>query len=471
MCLSRFVSAFALTILFFSASLASAKEIETNLIVSDHNHSEYYLLNSPPPHPFGKTPEDSLRCRDNISLYSEHYGHRNFAMAYIHWRDVFLNCPGAQQNTFIRGAVLVRMKYNEETDPARRDAWVDTLMMVYDKRIKYWGHVHSSREGLVTGLKAVELFQYRPNNIQEVNQLSTRAMELEKENTQSAVLLVHMQTLVRLHDAGLRNTDDILVTYDQVMGIIDYNLDHNPNDRNLYESAKDRIDNMFEPFATCENIVSLFEPRFQNNPEDTLLLRRLTSMLNNSGCTEEKLFYKATRNLHKLDPGAESAFLMGRLENNAKNYEEAIRYFEEAVTLYKEDRDKFRALMLMADITFRNLRQFNRARSYALRASDLDPENGRPYILIGEMYAASASECGDNELTKNVAYWAAVDKFIQARNVDPEPVVQERATQLIDTYRQYFPNVEITFMYGLSDGDIYRVECWINETTRVRSRR
>ncbi len=458
----------------------------TGKTIENNNHQENLLQTTeitnlpenqfqdkktPPPFPFGKTPEDSLKCRNNISLYSEHYGHRNFTMAYEPWREVFLNCPGARQNTFFRGIVLVRMKYNEETDPVKREAWIDTIMMVYDKRIKYWGHTETSREGLVTGRKAVELSRLRPGNVKEINQLTSHAIELEKEQTQADVLLVHMQSLIRLADAGLKDTEDILVAYDEIMNIIDYNLEHNPGDKRYYDPAKDQINIMFEPFASCKNIVRLFTPRFNKNPEDPELLERITNMLSKSDCTEEALFYNATKNLHRLNPDATSAFLMGRLENNSGNYDKAIDYFQEAVNLYEEDSDKFRAYLLMADISFRNLRLFSDARSFALKASELDPENGRPYILIGEMYAATASECGDDELTSKVAYWAAVDKFNQARNVDSELAVQERADQLIDTYRHYFPDVETTFMYGLNEGDVYRVECWINETTRVRSRK
>jgi tetratricopeptide (TPR) repeat protein len=465
---------------FFPSWFSTGKTFESNNIEERTAHitgktnlPETQIENkkSPPPFPFGKTPEDSLKCRDNISLYSEHYGHRNFSMAYEPWREVFLNCPGAQQNTFLRGIVLVRMKYNEETDPVKREAWIDTIMMVYDKRIEYWGHTQTSREGLVTGRKAVELSQLRPENVVEINQLTSRAIELEKEKTQADVLLVHMQSLIRLADAGLKGTEDILVAYDEIMNIIDYNLEHNPGDKRYYDPAKDQINIMFEPFASCENIVRLFTPRFNKNPEDRELLERITNMLSKSDCTEEALFYNATKNLHKLSPDATSAFLMGRLENNSGNYEKAIDYFQEAVNLFEEDSDKFRAYLLMADISFRNLRLFSNARSFALKASELDPENGRPYLLIGEMYAATANECGDDELTSKVAYWAAVDKFTQALNVDKDPAVQERAEQLISTYRQYFPDVETTFMYGLNEGEVYRIECWINEITKVRSRK
>jgi tetratricopeptide (TPR) repeat protein len=467
----KIVSVFALIVLFVSTT--SAFEKASNVL--DLGHMGYFEIGEMnemiaghtmqrPPR-FGETPEDSIACVRNLSLYQEYYNQRNFNLAFEPWREAFFLCPQSSQNIFIRGVVLVKMKYNEETDPIKRDAWVDTLMLVHDKRIEHFG-----REGFVLGRKAVDLYQLRPNNIQEIYNMTSRSIEIEGNSSQADVLLINMQTLVRLADAGLKDVGEVLLTYDKIMDIIDFNLGNNPDDRRLFEPAKGQIDNMFEPFATCDNIITLFKPRFDANPEDIELLERITSMLSNSNCTEEALFYRATRNLHRLRPNAESAFLMGRLENNSQRYNEAVEYFEQAVRLYESDSDKFRALMLLADITYRNLRQFSQARSYALQASALDPENGRPYILIGEMYAASASACGETDLTKTVAYWAAVDKFIQARNVDQDAAIRERATNLINTYSQYFPDREILFFHGLDEGTTYRVQCWINETTRVRPR-
>jgi tetratricopeptide (TPR) repeat protein len=185
------------------------------------------------------------------------------------------------------------------------------------------------------------------------------------------------------------------------------------------------------------------------------------------------LFFTATRNLHRLKPTAQSAFMMGRMESSNENYREALRYYEQAIELYQTEPERFTALLLAADITYRQLRQFQQARTYVLRAAQADPRNPRPFLLLGEIYAASAPQCGDNDLTKSVAYWAAVDKFAQARDIaaaENDQQILERANQAISTYRQYFPSREIIFFYGLSEGDTYRVECWINETTRVRSR-
>lgn len=472
-------SAFVLIALLFSTA-GFAMEKKKHAL--DLGSMEYFSLHSndaaeassflqPPSRRYGATDQDSLQCLRDLSLYTEFWNNRNFSLAYDYWREVFNNCPCAQQNTFIRGVQLVKMKYNEETDPLLRERWVDTLMLVYDTRIQCWGHTQASREGLVLGRKAADLYSLRPNNIMEIYEITKRSIELEQKASQADVLIIHMQSLIRLVEAGLRNVEDILLTYDLIMDIIDWNIENNQQDgERFFVPAKPQIDMMFEPYATCDNIIALFKPRFDANPENIELLERITSMLNKSGCTAEKLFFDATKNLHRLRPTAQSAFLMGRLENQSQNFREAVRYFEQAVSLYERDSDKITALMLLADITFRQLRQFPQARTYALEASRIDPSNGRPYILIGEMYAASSSMCGDNDLTRSAVYWAAVDKFVQARNVDSDPVVQERANQLINTFSQHYPSRETTFFHGLNDGDTFRVECWINETTRVRSR-
>lgn len=445
----------------FSEDLAIAQTEDNSSMSEESNQNQIPR--------YGATPEDSIQCIRNLSLYQEYYNQGNRQLAWGPWREVFLNCPQASQNTFIRGALLVKMKYSEETDPIRREAWVDTLMMVYDQRIEYFSNQAQSREGLVLGRKAVDLYTLRPNNILDIYEMTSKSIELEGDASQADVLLLNMQALTKMVEAGLKEAGEILNAYEKIMKIIDFNLANNPADKRFFEPAKSNVDIMFEPYATCENIITLFGPQYEKNPENIELLGKITSMLNKAGCNDSELFFKATLSLHRLQPTAQSAFLMGRMENSAENFTSALTYFEQAASLYEDDSDKFTALLIMADIS-RQLRQYTQARSYALQAAALDSENGRPYILIGEMYAASASQCGDNDLTKLVAYWAAVDKFIQARNADADPVVQERATQLINTYGQYYPNKELTFFHGLSEGDSYRVECWINETTRVRSR-
>lgn len=415
--------------------------------------------------------EDSVLCVRNWSLYAEYHRQRNFEMAWEPWRYMLESCPLATRNIYLHGAGMVRHFYNNETDPERREAWVDTLMMIYDQRIEYFGE-----EGYVLGRKAADLYQLRPHAVQELYDLTERSIELQGMGTEAPVLLINFQSTIRLVEAGLMEMDAIIECFDRATDIIDYNLEHNPQDERFFIPAKNNIRALFEPYATCESLAQVFGPRFEENPDDLELLLRITEMLDNAGCTDGELFYLTTERLHQIQPDAESAFLMGRLENSRENYPAALNYFQEAADLYEEEdavanQDRiFRAYWLMAEISYRQLRRMPQARTYARQAHEVDPSDGRPLILIGEMYAASAAECGDDEFTRKAAYWPAVDKFLEAARIAEEPAVKERAQQLADTYRQYFPNNEDIFFHGYNEGESFRVECWINRTTTIRAR-
>jgi tetratricopeptide (TPR) repeat protein len=415
--------------------------------------------------------EDSIECLRNLSLYTEYYRQRNFKMAYEPWRWAFLNCPASTMNIYIHGAALLKQMYQMETDPIKSDALVDTLMMVYDRRLEYFGHDPRSREGLVLGHKVVDLFQLRPNAAQEHYDISERSIQLEAENSQAAVLVINLQSTIRLAEAGLMDQTEIVEKYDRAMDIIEHNMRHNPADSTFFITARNNVELMFEPYASCNNLVRVFKPRFERNPDDIELLERITSMLNRAGCTEDELFYEATNRLHNIQPTGQSAFLMGRMEQTRQNFNRALDFFQQSVDLTEDPQDQFTAYLLMSSIAYQQQRRFPQARAYALRAAEIRPEDGRPHILIAEMYAASARECGDNDLTQRTAFWVAVDRLMHARSVDSDPTVRERANQLINNYIQHFPNVETIFFHGLSEGDRYRVECWINETTTVRGRK
>ena len=48
---------------------------------------------------------------------------------------------------------------------------------------------------------------------------------------------------------------------------------------------------------------------------------------------------------------------------------------------------------------------------------ELNDNWGRPLILIGEIYAAASKDCGANTFEQSMVFSAAIDKFIQAKNM------------------------------------------------------
>jgi len=93
---------------------------------------------------------------------------------------------------------------------------------------------------------------------------------------------------------------------------------------------------------------------------------------------------------------------------------------------------------------------------------------GKPYILIGQLYAQSAKDCGDDAYFQSLVFIAAVDKFVQARAVDSD--CADEANKLIASYSGMYPNKEDMFFHGDSEGKSYTIGCWIGETVKIKVR-
>jgi tetratricopeptide (TPR) repeat protein len=147
-----------------------------------------------------------------------------------------------------------------------------------------------------------------------------------------------------------------------------------------------------------------------------------------------------------------------------EDFDVAYTYFKQAIELEEDDDRKAEYYHSLGIITNKQ-KKFSESRQHALDAANLKPGWGEPYILIGNLYANSLNTCSDIKLPKAV-FWVAVDMFVKAKQVDPS--IADKANELINTYSGYFPNKEEAFFHNIIEGSTFKVECWINENTKVR---
>jgi tetratricopeptide (TPR) repeat protein len=419
---------------------------------------------------------DSVNCVMNNSLYYEFYKqwkasnfeNSSWKDAITPWRWVFLNCPQSTINVFLHGEGLMEAMVTNETDKTLKEKYIDTLMIVYDNRIKYYG-----KEGFVLGKKGVDLYKYRPESFEEVYQILGKSISLEGNASGGPSLIYYFRAGEKMVKAQKAEKTILVDIYDQVSGIIDFNLKdcQAKNDtKNIanWENVKTNIELSFEPYATCEDLIAIYTIKFNNTPQDVDLLKKITKILDKKNCTDSELFFKATENLHNLEPTANSAELMGKMYIKREDYGKAATYLLQAIGLHEDENERADAHFLLANVYFQ-LKQFANARAQCYEVLKVRSNDGKAYILIGDLYASSAKDCGDNDLTNKVAYWVAVDKYAKAKSVDTDPNVQELALTKINTFSQYFPATQTIFFYDLNKGDSYTVGCWINETTTVRT--
>ena len=415
---------------------------------------------------------DSTTCVRNLSLYKEFVNQKNYVDALSAWRYCFNNCPKSTKNLYIDGAKIMGYFIKKASDKETKLKYLDTLMAVYDQRIQYYG-----KKGFVEGRKGVDILRYNKEDVAGAYKLLRSSVEQMGKSTEDAVSTTFMQSSSFLYKAGELTKEQVLEDFTMVFDAVEKRIEYyNAKGKTKKVTKAEKAKNSIEAFfmesgaADCEVLIPFFEPLFNKTPGDIELLKKITKFLDQGDCTDSDLFLLSAKQLYKLEPSAESAYFIAKLEIKNENFEESAKFYNEAISLQTDDVEKSKYYYELGLITYSQLGQHSKARQHAYKAIELDKTSGKPYILIGNIYAAAAKSCGENAFEVSAVYWAAVDKFKKAKAVDASLVMD--ADKLISTYSKHFPGSEDAFMFGYGEeGAEYTVGCWINEKTKVRFRK
>ncbi len=425
---------------------------------------------------------DSVECVKNLSLYRGDYkqwkqnGKKgdiiNSASKY--WRYVLENCPKATENLYVDGINILEHYLKLAKDDQEKQSIFDTIMMLYDMRIHYFPNHYKTGKtqvGTLLGRKGVDMYKFSPSkNYLKAFEILGEAIKIDKNRAKGPVYIYYFRSITKMAQKGDTDTTAVVDAYDMISDYIDSNIEYytkkgDTKKTEMYTNIKGNIENTFEPFANCTDLVRIYQKKYKETPDDIDLLKKITNLLDKKSCIDSELYFNTTVGLYKLEPSPESAYLIGKMLLKEEKYSEAVPYLEEAIKMENESR-AYKALIFLAE-DFMSLNNFSKARNAALKAAKLNPKAGKPYAIIGDLYAASAKDCGNDELTNKVTYWAAVDKYTRARDVEPD--LAESMNKRINSYRKYFPSTELLFFHNLNEGDSYTIECWINEVTTVRA--
>jgi len=382
--------------------------------------------------------------------------------AYDSWRSCFYNCPQASKNIYIHGAKILKYKIENEPDENMKQAWVDSLMMLYDQRIEYF-----KQPGYVYGMKGVDLLRYRKAAIEEAYGYLEKSVDLRDEKVDESVAVTFISTSYILMQQSIIGPDVMITNYVKIMDLLEQKTASGDNDPKIAQ-AIEGIEKIFAESgaADCESLISIFAPKFQENPEDIQFLKKVTTLLSQTSCEKSELYAQTAEKLFQLEPSADAAAKLGGLFAVKEDYTKSSQYYKQAVETETDAVKKAFYYYQLGKIAFQT-KDYSSVRKNCLAAINLKSNYGEAYILIGSAYAASSPTCGSNDFEKKAVYWAAVDKFAKAKAVDP--TVTEVADEQIKAYSQRFPNNENAFFNGYTDGQSYTVGGWINETTTVRT--
>ena len=450
---------------------------------------------------------DSANCVTKLSIYREYYKQWEAAKfdqnavspeMISAWREVFLSCPRSSQYIYTNGEKI--LDYLIRVNPQDKDAYIDTLCMLMDTRAQYFPtdpKTGASQVANIMGRKGLLIYTYNKNRYEEAYNVLKEAVALDPSQLQGAYIDAYFKSTIDMVNNDKAEKMTIINVYQELSEVLDDNIkvlaeketqlvearataeesgdaeavagfdkqiEKNEKSININKGVKNNIDNLFQPYASCEDLIKVFAAKMAETPDDVVLLKRITTILDKKDCTDSKLFLEASVKLHEIEPSPESAYNLGVKFFKDKKYAEAADYFEQATKAENNDR-VYRAYRNMA-FCYQNLGRMSQAREAARKAAQVDPTAGEPYLIIAQLYAES-SRMFSGEIESKAVFWVAVDKCVKAKQIDPS--VTDRANSLIYAYSQHFPAVDKLFFNDYTEGQSYTVGGWIGETTTIRA--
>ena len=436
-------------------------------------------------------------CFSNLSIFAEYAKVKNYDAAYQPWLLVKADCPDLNPAIYVYGERILK-DFIKKSTGNDKDVYKQDLLNLYDQWLKYFSKSKNgnTQVGKILAIKAQSMISLKLGDDKEVYAIYNEAFTKDPTSFKSPKgLYNYFKIYFNLYKAENSSVtlESIFEKYEVLtekfeleMSVYSSKLDallkkeQSANPLTSRESKNKRVyevnmvacstylknlNAIIAKEATCENLIPLYRKNFVKFRTDPIWLNRAASRMDSKDCSDDPLFVELVEALHKLNPSANSAYYLGLLNDKKGNSKMAIEYYTESINLESNNLKKAKTLYKIA-IKFKKSGQYSKSRSYANKALKYQPSLGSAYLLISNLYAASANNCGNTQFEKRAIYWLAAKEAKKAASVDAS--VRKIANKTAISYTGRAPSKTDIFTEGKS-GEIISIKCWIGKKVTVPS--
>jgi tetratricopeptide (TPR) repeat protein len=423
-----------------------------------------------------QTPNDkygpnSAECLKYISYYEEYYKQKNYDSALPNWRKAYELCPVTSRYKILQdGTNLMRylIKKNE-LNPAYKEKLVDSLMVIYQKRIEYWPKHRKNS----LNYYATDMYNYMQDKPEELYKGIKEVVEQLGAETELKTFPIYMKVACDLYMDDKLEAEDILNIYESTGNYLSQiNTEGNEVKKKLIEKTLADVEALFigSGVADCNVLLASFQPKYEADSQNLDLAKKIAGLLaKTEGCTDNDLFVNVMSTWYSMEPSASAAYMLYKLNSSRGDIDKAFEYMEQAIASEETDADTDADYYYqLAALSFKNSNNA-KAVQYAEKAIEIsDYVDGKAYMLIGTIWGGVV--CPGNEIEQRAKYWVATDYMNKAKNADP--TLAADCDNYIKQYKVYYPQTAEAFMYDVTDGQSYTVSCaGMRATTVVRTQK
>lgn len=422
---------------------------------------------------YGETAQDSVKCVEALNIYPL-YVKNDIPLALKHWRTCCKVCPGSSKNLYINGAKMYQdlIEKNEKTNKELAMKYYDTLLTVYDNRIKYFG-----QEAYVLGRKGADMLKYNSADPYAAYEVLKKSVDAKKGKSSAGTLYYITIASTRSEKDGKLTPEQVLEQFSQSSQYADeaikyYKGKGQKDKADQYMDVQGKMVKNVGYLITCEILVPMAQKGYDANKDNAGWLSRMGKFLKAKDCTEEEIFSTIAVRLYELEPTASSAAIIAQMYVKQKEFGKAVEFAKKATESAEANDPDLADYYYLLAVAENFAGSKSSARTHALKAASLREGFGDPYYLIGNMYAASASSvAGGDDCTKGAVYCLAVDMMQKAASVTDNDELKSKAQSAAASFKKYYPEAQPCFFKGKKEGDMEEIGGWIGQSVKLELRK
>ena len=399
----------------------------------------------------------------HYSLYYENYKNDNFKSARSDLLWILANAPGTPDNdddNYRRVVKLYEGLAEQASDEKTRKAYLDTAATHLTSSVKKMEKQGIEYEPYKWERLKGRFAEKHQGSLPNTEGLKTaeahykKAFELAPKELDPYYIQQVLQSYLKNNQ--LQKALDFANTVESKRG----------DDEEVAQMVSSIRQDIFSKNPQAQ--IGHLKKQVEQNPDSTQLVTELFNAYKQQGNIEEAS--KLSKRLMKMKPSAETVRDIAQMRLEDGRAKAAIKAYDRAVEQGAElqAEDHFNR-----GTAYQKMGQLAKARQEYRTAIEMKDGYGRAYIAIGDLYARAVNKCSGSKMERNdrAVYWAAVDKYQQAKEIDPS--VSSIADSKIQTYRKVFPKKQAIFFkdeweIGSTFTINYGCYSWIGETTTVR---
>lgn len=442
----------------------------------------------------GSSDKDDLE--NNHMFYRDALKSKDIAKAYPLWEKVFAVAPaadGKRATHYSDGRIMIKELY-PEADESKQEKMFELFLDLYDQEYACYPKDKKGKDkkAYLMENKAFELYYTFNYDRQVIFDILEEAGTAAGEDLGYSIIYPYADIAVNFFVAKSIDADKAISIHKYINAVCDKNIAANGKFAAYYTQQKELANQRFESIAGdlygCAYYVDDIKKEYDANPNDKENYTRVYNKLVDHGCTDTEplvmeIYKKMEREVAMINEQRQEDRETARAESIANNpayianqayksgdYDTAIAKYNEALGMESDPSKQSDYHYYLAVIYGRKLNKYSEAREHVRKSTSLNSSNGKPYILLGDLYAKSARSCGKNGFEQRMVIIAAVNQWSKAKSVDSDPDVQANASKNINSYSGQLPDKEEVFLNGYKVGGSFKIGCWVGETVTIRAK-